>query len=153
MKDAFFTCESQGSAEQEIGMWFGEEDMAPVQPVQKCESKERQSTVEGWHDVPCGIKCPHIVDHIFCQMNLEKILQLTTVCEDWGQAVQNSKMVQKRLAETTLHKAAAEGWLRVAKLLLDRGADPNQRKVCDGLYIKFAPHSVVTNVKTLMAWL
>ena len=103
--------------------------MAPAQSVQKSESKERQSTVEGWHDL--FIKCPHIADYIFSQLNLEEILQLTEVCEDWGQAVQNSKMVQDRLSDVKLHKAAVEGWLRVAKLLLDRGADPNQRIVCD----------------------
>ena len=70
-------------------------------------------------------------------MTLEDILQLTEVCEDWGQAVQTSEKVQGRLNEVSLHKAAVEGWLRVAKLHLDRGADPNQRIVCDGLCIKF----------------
>ena len=64
-------------------------------------------------------------------MTLEDILQLTEVCEDWGQAVQTSEKVQGRLNEVSLHKAAVEGWLRVAKLHLDRGADPNQRIVCD----------------------
>ena len=68
VKDAFFRSENQETAEQEIALWFEEKDMAPAQPVQKSESKERQSTVEGWHDL--FIKCPHIVDHIFCQMNL-----------------------------------------------------------------------------------
>ena len=48
--------------------------------------------------------------------------------------------MQKRLAETTLQKAAIEGWIRVVKLLLDRGADPNQRIICDGPCIKLSPH-------------
>ena len=138
VKDAFFRCERQGSAEQEIALWFGEEDMATAQPAQESESKERQSTVKGWHDL--FIKCPQIADHIFSQMNLEEILQLTEVCEDWGQAVQNSKMVQDRLSDVKLHKAAVEGWLRVAKILLDRGADPNQRIVCDGPCAMLSPH-------------
>ena len=111
VKDAFFRCERQESAEQEIALWFEEKDMAPALPVQRSESKERQSTVEGWHDL--FIKCPHIADHIFSQMNLEEILQICEVCEDWDQAVQNSKKVQDRLS-VNLHKAAVEGWLRVA---------------------------------------
>ena len=132
VKDAFFRSEDQETAEQEIALWFAEEDMLLAKPVQKIESnispKERKSTVEGWHDL--FIKCPHIADHIFSQMNLEEILQICEVCEDWDQAVQNSKKVQDRLS-VNLHKAAVEGWLRVAKLHLDRGADPNQRIVCD----------------------
>merc|ERR1711974_2430 len=64
--------------------------------------------------------------------NLEEILQLCEVCEHWGQAVKNSKKVQDRLSDVKLHKAAVEGWLKVAKLLLDRGDDPNERIVCDG---------------------
>ena len=67
VKDAFFRSEDQETAEQEIALWFEEKDMAPAQPVQKSESKERQSTVEGWHDL--FIKCPHIADHIFSQLN------------------------------------------------------------------------------------
>jgi len=130
VKDAFFRSESQGSAEQEIAMWFEEEDMAPAQPVQESESKERQSTVKGWHDL--FIKCPLIADHIFSQMKLEEILQLTEVCQDWGQAVQKSEMVQKRLAETKLHKAAIEGWIRVAKLIIARGDSINERVILDG---------------------
>ena len=77
VKDAFFRSENQETAEQEIALWFEEKDMAPAQPVQKSESKER-STVEGWHDL--FIKCPHISDHIFSQMNLKEILQLTELC-------------------------------------------------------------------------
>ena len=137
MKDAFFRSENQETAEQEIALWFAEETSS--KPVQKIESnispKERKSTVEGWHDL--FIKRPQIADQIFSMMTLEDILQLTEVCEDWGQAVQTSEKVQGRLNEVSLHKAAVEGWLRVAKLHLDRGADPNQRIVCDGLCIKF----------------
>ena len=78
VKDAFFRSENQETAEQEIALWFAEEDMLPAKPVQKIESnispKERKSTVEGWHDL--FIKCPHIADQIFSQMNLEEILQM-----------------------------------------------------------------------------
>ena len=41
VKDAFFRSENQETAEQEIAMWFEENDMAPAQPVHKNESKER----------------------------------------------------------------------------------------------------------------
>ena len=165
VKDAFFRSENQESAELEIALWFAEEDMsrvglrscrvtcgaAPANPVQKIESKERQSTVKGWHDL--FTKCPHIADYIFSQMNLEEILQLTEVCEDWGQAVKNSKKVQDRLSDVKLHKAAVEGWLKVAKLLLDRGDDPNERIVCDGPCFKSLPHSYIAVEAVLMAWL
>ena len=132
--------ETKEQAQREIDLWFIPEEMArPNSEPEKTQSKnnpdQKARTVEGWHDL--FIKCPHISDQIFSQMNLEEILQLCEVCEDWGQAVQNSKMVQDRLSDVKLHKAAVEGWLRVAKLLLDRGADPNQRIVCDGLCIKF----------------
>ena len=130
VKDAFFRSEDQETAEQEIALWFAEEDMLPPNQIESnIRPKERKSTVEGWHDL--FIKCPHIADEIFSIMTLEDILQLTEVCEDWGQAVQTSEKVQGRLNEVSLHKAAVEGWLRVAKLHLDRGADPNQRIVCD----------------------
>jgi len=55
--------------------------------------------------------------------------------------VQDSKKVQKRLAETALHKAAVQGWMRVAKFLLDRGDDPNERIISDGAcYEELVPH-------------
>ena len=51
VKDAFFRSEDQETAEQEIALWFAEEDMLLAKPVQKIESnispKERKSTVEG----------------------------------------------------------------------------------------------------------
>ena len=81
-KDAFFRCESQESAEQEIALWFAEEDMAPAKPVQKIESKERQSTVNGWHDL--FIKCPHIADYIFSQKFCNCVLCVKTAqCAKW----------------------------------------------------------------------
>ena len=58
-------------------------------------------------------------------------MQLQEVCVDWRKAVEESTKVQDRLSKVTLHKAAVQGWMRVAKILLARGDDPNTRIVCD----------------------
>ena len=58
-------------------------------------------------------------------------MQLQEVCVDWRKAVEESTKVQDRLSKVTLHKAAVQGWMRVAKILLARGDDPNRRIVCD----------------------
>ena len=45
------------------------------------------------------------------------------------------------MSQVSLHKAAVQGWMRVAKFLLDGGDDPNHRLVCDGAcYTKNVPH-------------
>ena len=96
--------ETQEQAQKEIDLWFLPEEMSrpnlePEKTLLKNNKDQSARTVEGWHDL--FIKCPHIADQIFSQMNLEEILQVCEVCEDWGQAVKNSTKVQKRLAETT----------------------------------------------------
>ena len=87
------------------------------------------------------IQSPRSADQIFSQMNLEEVLKLTEVCEDWSQAVLHSKKVQDRVSQVSLYKAAVQGWMGVAKFLLDRGDDQNSRLVCDGdCYTKNVPH-------------
>ena len=100
---------------------------------------QKVQAVQGWHDL--FLSCPDIADKIFSQMNLEEVLKLTEVCEDWSQAVLHSKKVHDRVSQVSLHKAAVQGWMRVAKFLLDGGDDPNHRLVCDGAcYTKNVPH-------------
>ena len=135
--------ETQKQAQKEIELWFVPEEMSkPSLEHEKTELKinndPKARTVEGWHGL--FLSCPDIADEIFGHLDLEEIYQLCEVCPDWNQAVLHSKKVQDRMSEVSLHRAAVEGWLRVAKLLLDRGADPNQRIVCDGLCIKFKHH-------------
>ena len=127
--------ETQELAQREIDLWFVPEEMSrpnsePEKTQLKNNKDQKARTVEGWHDL--FLSCPDIADEIFDHLDLEEIYQLCKVCSDWNQAVHDSKKVQERLAETTLHKAAVEGWLRVAKLILDRRDDPNERLVCDG---------------------
>ena len=117
-------------------MWFTEEEIAPsnVNQIEVVSSPDHQKerskrSMNSWHDL--FTKCPHIAEDIFVKMNLEEILQLQEVCVDWRKAVEESTKVQDRLSKVTLHKAAVQGWMRVAKILLDRGDDPNRRIVCD----------------------
>ena len=124
--------ETQEQAQREIDLWFVPEEMSrpnsePEKTQLKNNKDQKARTVEGWHDL--FIKCPCIANQIFSQMNLEEILQMCEVCEDWNQAVHDSKKLQKRLAETTSHKAAVEGWIRTAKRILDRGDNINERVI------------------------
>ena len=129
----FQRSENQEAAEKEIPMWFTEEEIAPsnVNQIEVVSSPDHQKerSINSWHDL--FTKCPHIAEDIFAQMNLEEILQLQEVCVDWRKAVEESTKVQDRLSKVTLHKAAVQGWMRVAKILLARGDDPNRRIVCD----------------------
>ena len=127
--------ETHEQAQKEIDLWFVPEEMSrpnsePEKTQLKNNTDQKARTVEGWHDL--FIKCPCIADQIFDHLDLEEIYQLCEVCSDWNQAVHDSKKVQERLAETTLHKAAVEGWLRVAKLILARGDNVNERVSLDG---------------------
>ena len=122
--------ETQEQAQKEIDMWFLPEEMSkynsePEKTQLKNNKDQKARTVQGWHDL--FLSCPDIVDQIFSQMNLEEVVKLAEVCEDWSQAVLHSKKVHDRVSQVSLHKAAVQGWMSAVKFLLDRGDDPNSR--------------------------
>ena len=106
--------ETKEQAQKEIDLWFVPEDMSrpnsEPEKTQLINNKDQNArTVQGWHDL--FLSCPDIADQIFSQMNLEEVLKLTEVCEDWSQAVLHSKKVQDRVSQVSLHKAAVQGWM------------------------------------------
>ena len=118
--------ETQEQAKKEIDLWFLPEETSEPRKTHLINNKDQKArTVQGWHDL--FLSCPDIADQIFSQMNLEEVVKLAEVCEDWSQAVLHSKKVHDRVSQVSLHKAAVQGWMSAVKFLLDRGDDPNSR--------------------------
>ena len=100
--------ETQEQAQKEIDLWFLPEEMSKYnsepEKTQLINNKDQKArTVQGWHDL--FLSCPDIADQIFSQMNLEEVLKLTEVCEDWSQAVLHSKKAQDRVKSESSESA------------------------------------------------